>query len=302
MSQSAKKASATPTDYSQPPGPRRAAPAAQYGTAGLTPPAAGADTAPQTEAPGPGAPATPPAAAGAAPSPRAGQNIHIHLRKIPLLAELSEEEMQQVKAEIRIRRHGKREVVLHKGGSGDGLLFLLSGQLQVVDVTEDGRAIGLRMLAPGDFFGEIALINNSTRSASVVAMTEVLVAFLPAPLALHLFSHSPSVAGHMLRHLAQKIQRDSEFRALLSINNTVRRIYTYVALMQRGGDGNSPPVVENLPTHQDIANMINTSRETVTRALAALVQKGVVQKDSHRLIIIKPEVLQQLVQGDGGKA
>ena len=59
----------------------------------------------------------------------------------------------------------------------------------------------------------------------------------------------------------------------------------------------SPPVVENLPTHQDIANMINTSRETVTRALLTLVQQGIVQKDSHRLIIVKPELLQKLVQG-----
>ncbi|MES2901295.1 MAG: Crp/Fnr family transcriptional regulator [Pseudomonadota bacterium] len=227
------------------------------------------------------------------------QNIQIHLRKIPLLAELTDEEVTRVKAEIRIRRHAKREVVLHKGGSGDGLLFLLSGQMQVVDVTEDGRAIGLRLLAPGDFFGEIALINNSTRSASVVAMTEVLVAFLPAPLAMHLFSHSPPVAAHMLRHLAQKIQRDSEFRALLSINNTAKRIYTYLVLMQRKapeGDG-ATPVVENLPTHQDIANMINTSRETVTRALLTLVQQGIVQKDSHRLIILQPDALQKLVQG-----
>ncbi len=227
------------------------------------------------------------------------QNIQIHLRKIPLLAELTDEEVMRVKAEIRIRRHAKREVVLHKGGSGDGLLFLLSGQMQVVDVTEDGRAIGLRLLAPGDFFGEIALINNSTRSASVVAMTEVLVAFLPAPLAMHLFSHSPPVAAHMLRHLAQKIQRDSEFRALLSINNTAKRIYTYLVLMQRKapeGDG-AAPVVENLPTHQDIANMINTSRETVTRALLTLVQQGIVQKDSHRLIILQPDALQKLVQG-----
>lgn len=226
------------------------------------------------------------------------QNIHIHLRKIPLLAELTDEEIIRVKAEIRIRRHAKREVVLHKGGSGDGLLFLLSGQLQVIDVTEDGRAIGLRILAPGDFFGEIALINNSTRSASVVAMTEVLVAFLPAPLAMHLFSHSPSVASHMLKHLAQKIQRDSEFRALLSINNTAKRIYTYLVLMQRkpAGDG-TQPVVENLPTHQDIANMINTSRETVTRALLTLVQQGIVQKDQHKLTILDPEALQKLVQG-----
>jgi CRP/FNR family cyclic AMP-dependent transcriptional regulator len=238
------------------------------------------------------------AAPDGAPAPAEQQQIAIHLRKIPLLAELNDEEIIRVKAELRIRPYAKREVVLHKGGSGDGLLFLLSGQLQVIDVTEDGRAIGLRMLSPGDFFGEIALINNSTRSASVVAMSEVLVAFLPAPTAMHLFSHSPSVANQMLRHLAQKIQRDSEFRALLSINNTAKRIYTYLVLQQKqAAVPGAPAVVENLPTHQDIANMINTSRETVTRALLTLVQQGIVQKDSHRLIILNPEALQKLVQG-----
>ncbi|SFL48865.1 Crp/Fnr family transcriptional regulator [Rugamonas rubra] len=238
------------------------------------------------------------AAETAVPVPEEQQqrNAQVHLRKIPLLADLSDEEIVAVKAELRIRQYAKREVVLHKGGSGDGLLFLLSGQLQVIDVTEDGRAVGLRMLAPGDFFGEIALINGTTRSASVVAMSEVLVAFLPAPLAMRLFSHSPSVAKQMLQHLAQKIQRDSEFRALLSINNTSRRIYTFLVLMQkRLPDGT---VVDNLPTHQDIANMINTSRETVTRALLTLVQQGIVQKEPHRLVIKNPEALQKLVQGE----
>lgn len=224
--------------------------------------------------------------------------IQINLRKIPLLAALDEGDMRRVKTEIRIRHFNKREVVLHKGGSGDGLLFLLSGQLQVVDITEDGRAIGLRMLAPGDFFGEIALINESARSASVVATSDVLVAILPAATALHLFTHSPSVARQMLRHLAQKIQRDSEFRALLSINNTARRIYTYLSLLQKQPeDGAAPAVVENLPTHQDIANMINTSRETVTRALLTLVQQGIVQKEANRLVILNPQALQKLVQG-----
>jgi CRP-like cAMP-binding protein len=223
--------------------------------------------------------------------------IQVHLRKIPLLADLTPDEIAQIKPELRFRHYNKREVVLHKGGSGDGLLFLLSGQLQVVDITEDGRAIGLRMLAPGDFFGEIALINESTRSASVVATSDVLVAVLPAATALHLFSHSPSVAKQMLKHLAQKIQRDSEFRAVLSINNTARRIYTYLSLLQKTPDGGSQAVVENLPTHQDIANMINTSRETVTRALLTLVQLGVVQKEANRLVILDPEALQKLIQG-----
>ncbi|HEY1151612.1 MAG TPA: helix-turn-helix domain-containing protein [Pseudoduganella sp.] len=56
-------------------------------------------------------------------------------------------------------------------------------------------------------------------------------------------------------------------------------------------------MVENLPTHQDIANMINTSRETVTRTLLTLVQQGIIQKGTHKLIIIKPDALQKLVQG-----
>jgi CRP/FNR family cyclic AMP-dependent transcriptional regulator len=56
-------------------------------------------------------------------------------------------------------------------------------------------------------------------------------------------------------------------------------------------------VVENLPTHQDIANMINTSRETVTRALLVLAQQGVVFKDAHRLVILDPDALQRLAQG-----
>jgi len=232
----------------------------------------------------------------AAPEPQQ-VNLQIHLRKIPLLSQLSDEEMQRVKTDLRIRQYAKRDIVLQKGAPGDSLLFLLTGSLQVIDITEDGRAIGLRMLQPGDFFGEIAVINGSLRSASVVALTPVLVALLPRATALHLFAHSPSVANQMLKFLAEKVQRDSEFRALLSIHNTSRRIYTFLDLMKKKDDGGEVHVVENLPTHQDIANMINTSRETVTRTLLTLVQQGIIQKGTHKLIIIKPDALQKLVQG-----
>jgi CRP/FNR family cyclic AMP-dependent transcriptional regulator len=187
-------------------------------------------------------------------------------------------------------------VVLHKGGSGDGLLFLLSGQLQVVDITEDGRAIGLRMLAPGDFFGEIALINNSTRSASVVALTDVLVAFLPAPTAMHLFSHSPSVAKQMLQHLAQKIQRDSEFRALLSINNTTKRIYNYLFLMQQEETRWRRPWWKPADPPGYCQHDQHQPRNGDARADHAGAA-GYYQKDSHKLIILDREGLEKLMQG-----
>ncbi len=223
-------------------------------------------------------------------------NVQVHLRKIPLLANLTDEELLKIKGEFRFKQYARRDIVLQKGGDGDSLMFLLSGQLQVIDITEDGRAIGLRMLAPGDFFGEIAVISQAKRSASVVAITPVLIALLPRTVALHLFSHSPSVANHMLRHLAEKIQRDSEFRALLSIHNTSKRIYTFLDLSKQTTPDNQA-TVENLPTHQDIANMINTSRETVTRAILALVQQGIVKKETNRLIITNPEALHKLAQG-----
>ncbi|MBV8635777.1 MAG: Crp/Fnr family transcriptional regulator [Burkholderiaceae bacterium] len=232
----------------------------------------------------------------AALKPRLVKISQINFRKIPLLANLTDEELTKLQSDLRIRKFSRREIVLQKGATGDSLLFVLVGQLQVVDVTEDGRAIGLRMLAPGDFFGEIAVINSSTRSASVLALTEALVGFLPAAMALHLFSHSPSVARQMLRHLAEKIQRDSEFRALLSIHNTSRRIYTFLQLFRKTlSDGSD--VIDSLPTHQDIANMINTSRETVTRAILYLVQQGIVEKDTHRLIMRNAAEFQNLLRG-----
>ncbi|CAN7707955.1 Crp/Fnr family transcriptional regulator [Duganella sp. LjRoot269] len=247
-------------------------------------------------APDPALPATMTAQEAAAALDGGQQiNMQIHLRNIPLLANLTDEEMLMVRTDLRIRQYAKREVVLQKGASGDSLLFLLQGQLQVVDITEDGRAIGLRMLAPGDFFGEIAVINGTMRSASVVATTPVLIALLPRATALHLFSHSPSVANQMLRFLAAKVQRDSEFRALLSIHNTAKRIYSFLELVKEK-KSDDVEVVENLPTHQDIANMINTSRETVTRTLLTLVQQGIIKKGTHRLIIVNPEALQKLAQ------
>lgn len=218
------------------------------------------------------------------------------LGRIPLLADLNEDEQLRVLGELRIQRVARRDVVIQREGDGNSLLFLLSGQLQVVNVTEDGRAIGLRLLAPGDFFGEIAVISNCPRTASVVALNTSVVAFLPRATALHLFSHSPSVANKILRHLAEKIRRDSEFRALLSIHNTSRRVYALLGILKQTKPGGLE-VVENLPTHQDIAIMLNTSRETVTRALLVLAQRGVVQKDLNRLIIRNPEILQKLARG-----
>lgn len=222
-------------------------------------------------------------------------NITINLRHIPLLEKLSPDEMNRIKKELSLRYYARREMIIKKGTQGDNLLFLLSGRLQAIELTDEDRAIGLSLLSPGDFFGETALINQSSYTASVVALSKALVAFLPGKTALHLFTHSPSVAHQIQSHLAKKVQRDHKFRALLSINNTAKRIFGFLVLMKQK-TAEKQESVENLPTHQEIANMINTSRETVTRTLLALAHQGIIRKDAHRLIIVNPEALKKLVK------
>ena len=222
-------------------------------------------------------------------------NIAVNLRKIPLLAQLTASEMATVKKELQVRRYARREVIIKKKANGDHLLFLLSGRLQAIDMTDEGRVIGLQLLSAGEFFGETTLINQSLHTASVIALSEVLVAFLPRLTALHLFTHSPPVASQIQKHLAQKVQLDNKFRAMLSINNTAKRLSRFLVLMKQKSVGKQE-LVENLPTHQEIASMINTSRETVTRTLLTLTHQGIIRKDAHRLIIVRPEALQKMTK------
>lgn len=216
------------------------------------------------------------------------------LRRIPMLAGITDTELARVVAELRIRTYVRREAVIHKGSPGSALLLLLSGQLQVIDVTDDGRAVGLRLLNAGDFFGEIAVIDGGPRSATVTALNHAVVGSLPRASALWLFSHCPSVASRMLSHMAAKIRNESQFRMLLSIQDTFQRVCALLEFYKRTQPGGLE-VVENLPTQQNIAIMINTSRETVSRVLAELIQRGVIEKDMRRLIIRRPQELQALV-------
>jgi hypothetical protein len=101
------------------------------------------------------------------------------LGKLPLLAGVDKETLGKVAAAVTWREVKKREAVLFKGSSGDHLLFLVEGRLQVLDVTESGREIGLNLLTAGDYFGELSIIDGEPRSASVVAMDNSLVALLP---------------------------------------------------------------------------------------------------------------------------
>ena len=225
----------------------------------------------------------------------------VDLRKFQLFEKLPESDLKVANSLLRIRNFARREVVCRKHEPADGLYLLFSGQLQAVDIAEDGREIGLNLIKPGAFFGELSVIDGLPRSAHIIAIQPSVVGVIPQGAARELFYHRPAAAEGMMRHLTSLVRNLSTYRALLAIPNAQQRVYTLLqqlAQQMRGG----LVVIQNLPKQQEIAIMINTSRETVSRAIAHLVALGVLEKDYRRLIVREPAKLQQLAQQPGGAA
>ncbi|MDR2450920.1 MAG: Crp/Fnr family transcriptional regulator [Candidatus Accumulibacter sp.] len=223
--------------------------------------------------------------------------LTINLQHIPLLAGLPSQTLARMGQAMTFRSYPKGAYVLHKGDEGTYLLFLLSGRLRVMDLMEDGREVGLSFLLPGDYTGELSIIDGMPRSASVVAAEPSLLAFLHRARAQELIYTQPLVAERVLRRTVAKVRQASGYRMMLGINNAFQRFFTLICQMAAPGPGGLV-VIENLPTQQEIAAIINTSRETVSRALHVILKKGIVEKDMRRLIVRNPDALRRMANLD----
>jgi len=239
-------------------------------------------------------PAPDSSSAPAGPKPDA---ITVNLHNIPMLRGLDPETMSFVARSLTVKRVGKGVHVLHKGGPGDHLLFLLAGRLQVVDITMEGKEIGLSFIEPGDYFGELSIIDDLPRSASIVACEVSLIALLPRPQAQALIYKNPLVAERVLKRMTASLRASSNYRAILGLPNAFQRVYALLQQFTITAPGGLV-VIEKLPTQQEMAIMVNTSRETVSRAVQGLIQRGIVEKDLRRLIVRKPAELLAAANGE----
>ena len=201
---------------------------------------------------------------------------------IPLLQGLDTETLTKVASMMMTQSYSPHDTVMRKGNATNNLGFLLRGALQVVDLSEDGRETGINVILPGTSFGELAVIDGQPRSASVVALKASEVAFLPNAQARALIFNRPLVAERMLLHFAKALRAATQQRMLLGIPNAFQRVFAQLqSLTQETPAGQ---VIE-LPKQHDVAIMVNTSRETVSRALHTLIKLNVIEKKGSVLIV-----------------
>ena len=217
------------------------------------------------------------------------------LRIFSIFSSLSDAQLEEVRQVTRLRRYERREVVCRKDEPADGLYLLFSGQLQVMEIAEHGHEVGLNLIKPGTFFGELSVIDDRARSATVVAIEPSAIGIVPQVAARELFYKQPATAEAMMRHLTTVVRSMTDFRVLLGLPSAFQRVYSLLNQLGRPQPGGLM-VIQQLPKQHEVAIMVNTSRETVSRAIAQLIAEGVLEKDFRRLIVRRPQRLRELAR------
>jgi CRP-like cAMP-binding protein len=160
-------------------------------------------------------------------------------------------------------------------------MFLLEGRLQAIDFTLDGREVGLHFIEEGQYFGEISVLDGLPSPEVVIANKKSQVVMVPAREVRGLIFSSPPAVEAITSGLTERIRAQAHQRQILGIISPLQRI---CALLQNlSKDGKNPEVIANAPTHQEIAIMVNLTRETVTRAFQVLQSQGALARDGDDL-------------------
>lgn len=219
-----------------------------------------------------------------------------YLLKFPLLQNLPQDTLMWLSSQMDDRSFSRREVVSTKEQTAFALGFLMSGRLQGVDFTVDGRSVGLFFVEPDDYFGELSVVDGKQAAEHVMAVSKSRALFLEASTARQLIFEHPSIAQAVMARLSQRVRDVTAQRTLLALPNPFQRLCVQLLLLARPSTTREA-VLESAPTHQELAIMINSSRETVTRAFQTLILRQVIEREGDRLYLLNIQFLSDVGNG-----
>ena len=210
-------------------------------------------------------------------------------RKFALFAELDDRELAAVAAVAKSRRYAKDDVVFHADETGDVFCLIREGQVKVTMISPEGKEIILSMLGPGDFFGEMALLDDEPRSATVVATEPLDVVTIWRSDFLQILQENFSITKKVLAEMSKRLRDASnriESLATMDVYGRLARFFLDLAKDQ-GKVLDNGYVAVTRPTHQAIANMIGTSRETVSRLIHDLMRQNLLLSEGKTIYLRK---------------
>lgn len=218
------------------------------------------------------------------------------LRKVSLFADLDDQQLEQVASIIVTRKYRKRMILFTEGETGDTIYFVKSGLVKVAKTTEDGREQILHLMGPGDILGEAVIFDSGGYPASAEVMEDSEICLMRNPDLEQLLIRHVEIAVSLIKVLSRRLKEAQHKVRDLALKDAYAR--TAGILMKLAGNSPvSPQGIEIKPdlSRQELANIVGTSRETVSRILSDFQQQKILVVERNKVIVVNKEKLAEWV-------
>ncbi len=221
------------------------------------------------------------------------------LAQVPLLTGLPEELLESLGKVCRFEQVAKNDYIIERNDTSGRLYFLLSGQVRMLDMNRQGQEVALAIIDAPIHFGELAVIDGYPRSAAVQATARSEIASISVKDAEDLIYNVPLVSRRIMQNMAAIIRKNNWHRLILQQQNISNRLAAYLAAQI---PPNAKPdqiiCIRNVPAQYDLAILLGTTRESISRALGMLVDEGLIKREGRSLYLINTDRLRQMLDAD----
>ena len=215
------------------------------------------------------------------------------LKKIPFLSALSAKHLNEVYRLAGELNLGPRQSVFAKRQDSDAMYIVLSGRIKIFTNSASKKRKTFAYLKEGEFFGEMSLLEGTTRTAAAQAVEPSRLIVIHKKDFQRLLAKDPKLALYLLQTVCERLRRaNEEIEGLLFRNILGRVAKTMLDLARRSGEAHGAGLVlKERYTQQELADVVGTTREPLTRALSSLRRAGLVEQHEGRYSIPAPERL-----------
>lgn len=224
------------------------------------------------------------------------------LKQVPFFSQLEMEEASSLAQKLVPRRFGESQIIFHHGDPGGLLYIITAGKVKISYTMPDGQEALLAILGSGDFFGELALLDDAPRSATAEAMDETETLTLHRDAFIAYIGDNPNFAYHVMRTLAKRIRHLNDQIGdvfFLDLNGRLARTLLNLA-EDHGRPVKEGTLIDIALTQTELAEMTGATRVSINKTLGRFRRAKWVSLRGRQIILLDRQALRNLIQLAGG--
>ncbi len=220
-----------------------------------------------------------------------------HIARVPLFEGLPPEQIEDLAMIATDQIFKKGETIFSEGEEANGFYVVITGRVKIFKLSPDGKEQILHFFGQGEPFGEVPVFTGQHFPAHASAMEESRVFFFPRKSFVDLIKRNPSMALNMLAVLSKRLRRFAALIDDLSLKEVPGRLAAYLLYLSEQNKG--ARVLELTVTKAQLASLLGTIPETLSRILGKLSSQGLIETDGRRIRILDGEALRDLAESGG---